>query len=136
MSGATLGQQQLLQAGDPTLTGQLQGILKNVEKQARRAAKSQRSTPKRTGDQPSVPDYTQLYLVYALDCKTGREHLLNGFDTQQGAEESCRQWQEQHRKWYNGFNNFTMSVRGLFLNKIGPGGLTHDSLFNLSADWE
>lgn len=136
MSGPALGQEQLLQTGDPALTDQLENILKTVEKQARRAAKPQKSILKKTDGPKPANNYPQQYLVYALDCKTGREHLLNGFDTQQQAEESCRWWQAQHRKWYSGFNNFTMSVRGLFLNLNGPGGLTHDTLFTLSADWE
>ena len=136
MSGPALGQEQLLQAGDPQLTGRLHTILKNVDKQERRTAKPRKSILKKTDDAPHTHNYPQLYLVYALDCKTSREHLLNGFDDQASAEESCRQWQAQHRKWYNGLNNFTLFVRGLFLNKTGPGGLTQDKLFTLSADWE
>lgn len=119
MSGPALGQEQLLQTGDPRLIPQLKSILKNVD-QGDRA----RQTVK------------QLFLVYALDCKTNKEHLLNGFDDQATAERECRRWQDRHRGWYNGFNNFTLFVRGMFLNKSGEGGLTGEKLFVLSADWE
>ena len=141
MSGSALGQEQLLQPGDPRLTTQLETILRTVDKHKhkhrRSSAKPAKGILKKTSpDRAPRHDYSQLYLVYALDCKTGKEHLLNGFDTQQAAEESCSRWQAQHRKWYDGLNNFTLTVRGLFLNKAGPGGLTQDSLFTLSADWE
>ena len=120
MAGPALGQEQLLQADDPLLVPQLESILKNVEK--------------RQAD--TVPRYKQLFLVFAQDCHTGREHLLNGFEDQAAAEEACKQWQAQHRKWYQGFNNFTLFVRGLYLNKPGQGGLTADKISVLSADWE
>lgn len=116
MAGPALGQKQLLQADDPLLVPQLKSILKNVEQQQ--------------------PQHKQLFLVFAQDCKTGREHLLNGFEDQAAAEEACKQWQAQHRKWYQGFNNFTLFVRGLYLNKPGQGGMTSDKIFVLSADWE
>lgn len=137
MTASALGQEQLLQAGDPQLTCQLEDILKTVDRQKRRAARPVKSILKKPDAQtPTTHDYKQLYLVYALDCKSSREHLLNGFEDQASAEKACVQWQEQHRLWYNGFNNYTLFVRGLFLNKTGPGGLTQDTLFTLSADWE
>lgn len=119
MSGPALGQEQLLREEHTPSIPQLKSILKNVDRLDR-------------GRQP----IRQVYLVYALDCKTDKEHLLNGFDDQASAERECRRWQDRHRAWYNGFNNFTLSVRGLFVNKAGQGGLTGDKLFVLSADWE
>lgn len=137
MSGPALGEKQLLQPGDPDLTDQLKVILGNVKTaQPKQKPKQPKGVLKKTGAKAKKEDvHRQQFLVFAQDCKTSQEHPLNIFDTQEAAEEECKQWQERHRGWYEGFNNYTLFVRGCFLNKTGEGGLTGDKLFVLSADW-
>ena len=138
MSGPALGEKQLLQPGDPELTDQLQNILKNVKTPAKQQQKPRqpKGVLKKSGTKTKKEEgHKQQFLVFAQDCKTSREHPLNIFDTQKAAEEECGLWQERHRNWYQGFNNYTLFVRGCFVNKSGQGGLTSDKLFVLSADW-
>ena len=99
---------------------QLQGVAKHMNRQQKRAN----------------TEYKQLFLVYAQDCKSGKEHLLNSFEKQSWAEQECLRWQAKHREWYKGFNNFTLFVKGMYLNKPGQGGVRETKLFILSADWE
>ena len=138
MSGPALGEKQLLQPGDPELTDQLQDILKNVKVPAKQQQKPKppKGVLKKSGTKAKKEEvHKQQFLVFAQDCKTSQEHPLNIFDSQEAAEDECKQWQERHRGWYQGFNNYTLFVRGCFLNKSGQGGLTSDKLFVLSADW-
>jgi hypothetical protein len=78
----------------------------------------------------------EVYLVYAKHDRTKAEHVLNVFDTLEAAKEQCKQWQAQHRQWYEGLNQWEVFVRSARLNANGPGALNKEKVFAVLPDWD